>query len=244
MTTDTEHKKGTDGPLQSLLQHRFVVLLVLLALFLTVLPFLRALNPDYEKGIFQLVSAPLFTCILLSAVFAISRTRTTLVIAVLLGVPAVAMELIPHGLATPFLQLATDAVEGCLLAYCVALIVRRLFDIEEVTFDNICASVCAYILLAIVWALVYEVIERQVPGSFLSGGAVINGFGETGNIASIYFSMVTISTLGYGDIVPASQQVRILAACEAIMGQIYLAILVARLVGLHIAHARAQRSLE
>ncbi len=245
MTTETTQiDTPQSGPLRGLLQHRFVVLLILLSLFLTVLPFLRALNPDHERGIFDVLSAPLFTGILLSAVFAISRTRTTLIVSIMLGVPSIIMEFLTSGSAAAPLHVATDVTQSCLLICCVALIVRRLFDIREVTFDNICASVCAYMLLAMTWALIYQIIERQVPGSFLGGGAVIDGFGSTGNVAAIYFSMVTISTLGYGDIVPATQNVRILAACEAIFGQIYLAVLVARLVGLHIAHARLLRSAE
>jgi voltage-gated potassium channel len=243
-TEDTKDSTTTPRWRQRLLQHRFVVMLVLLSLFLTVLPFLRALNPAHQRGFFAIISAPLFIGILLSAVFAISRTRMTLTIAVVLGIPAVIMEFLSHGSIPVSLQFATDILQGGLLTYCVALIAMRLFEIEEVTFDNICASVCAYILLALTWSLVYQIIERQVPGSFLSGGIAIDGFSTTGNISAVYFSMVTISTLGYGDIVPASQQVRLLASCEAITGQIYLAVLVARLVGLHIAHARAQRILE
>ena len=62
-------------------------------------------------------------------------------------------------------------------------------------------------------------------------------------VLPLYYSFITLTTLGYGDVVPVSAAARMFAAIEAVMGQLYLAVLVARLVGLHISHATMERSL-
>lgn len=118
---------------------------------------------------------------------------------------------------------------------------RTIFESRQVTFNIVCASLCIYLLLGLVWALTYSVDDALDPTALPStvGGAkhpewMRMGWGET---ASLYFSFATLTTLGYGDIVPTSPISRMLASIEAITGQLYLAVLVARLVGMHIVNS-------
>jgi len=113
------------------------------------------------------------------------------------------------------------------------LLMKALKD-ETVTWEKICAALCVYLLFAYFWASTYTVIDYLKPKSFLN---TPNGFPDL-----VYFSFVTITTVGYGDIVPLHPLTRALATLEAILGQFYLAVLVARLVGLHIVHSHSERT--
>ena len=88
---------------------------------------------------------------------------------------------------------------------------------------------CVYLLLGVVWQDFYVLLDIVVPGSFNSSLLTEKDF--------LYFSFITLSTLGYGDITPVIGPARALAYTEALIGQLYLTILVARLVGLYIAYA-------
>ncbi len=120
----------------------------------------------------------------------------------------------------------------------ITLLLRHLFQESLVTFDTISAALCAYLLLGVLWAFLYSTIVVFQPDAFLapaSGQEQIMRFGAANSAMPLYFSYVTLTTLGYGDIVPLSMSARMFTTLEAIMGQMFLAVLVARLVGLHIA---------
>lgn len=122
------------------------------------------------------------------------------------------------------------------LSYALAIIVGHLFREREVEVDTILGAVVAYMLATVAFAMVYQIIEIVLPGSF-SGlpDNIADDRPELGN-ALMYFSFVCITTMGYGDIVPASDLTRPLAVMEGVVGQMYLAVMIARLVGLHITN--------
>lgn len=103
----------------------------------------------------------------------------------------------------------------------------------KVQAEQFYAALSAYLLLGICGGVIFATLSAHAPGSMLVGGQAARsglGIGD-----AIYFSFVTLATLGYGDITPASRVMRGLAVLEAIVGQLYLALLVARLVGLRSA---------
>lgn len=96
--------------------------------------------------------------------------------------------------------------------------------------DHLMAALSAYLLVGVFWGAIYVAVEEGIPGSLLAAGA---RFPQGMSLPDgIYFSFVTLATLGYGDITPVTPVARGLAIFEAIIGQFYLAVLVARLVGL------------
>jgi hypothetical protein len=126
-------------------------------------------------------------------------------------------------------------------------ILRHVLQDERVTFDKICAALCSYLLLGSIFAILYSLLEFLDPGTFLVGGEVIPkgdpaAFYGAGLGQAIYFSFTTLTTLGYGDITGATPVARNLSVLEAIIGQIYLVVLVARLVGLEISHSSGKSS--
>jgi hypothetical protein len=117
---------------------------------------------------------------------------------------------------------------------------RSLLIQREVTRETISLSISVYLLLGMCWGLLYIVIFLIQPGAFSFGGSP-----ELGEILAthhehafpifIYFSLTTLSTIGFGDITPVTLQARYAAVAEGITGQFYLAILVARLVGMQMS---------
>lgn len=121
---------------------------------------------------------------------------------------------------------ASDAIALCLLGLTVTTGVKRLFMVRQANADLIATAIANYLLLALLWAVSYRLSEYLVPGSVgaATDQASLNYF--------LYFSLTTITTLGYGDITPVSDFARTWATLEAVTGQVYVAVLVARLVTL------------
>ncbi len=106
----------------------------------------------------------------------------------------------------------------------------------EADHNTICGAICVYLLIGVVFALVYLTCTEVCPGSISFEHMVNASANEREKLSRlIYFSMCTLTTLGFGDIIPVTRFTRTLAWLEAVVGQLYLAILVARLVGLQIA---------
>ena len=112
--------------------------------------------------------------------------------------------------------------------FCVWSIIHSIFKQKQVTFDLIYGSVLAYLLIGISWALIFCCIELFAADSF-SFGSEMSLSDRTG--ALVYFSFVTLTTLGYGDILPVTGLSRTLAYLESVAGVMYPAILVSMLVG-------------
>jgi len=143
--------------------------------------------------------------------------------------------------SNPTLEMV-GAVCSCLfLTVTVFALVSRLFTVKSVTFDIISAAICAYLLIGVAWAYAFAFVELRHPGSF--SAALFQR--PTGNMAPllaslhtfVYYSFVCLTTTGFGDILPVSEGARSLSVMEAVFGQLYMAILVARLVGLEIAQS-------
>ena len=110
---------------------------------------------------------------------------------------------------------------------------QQVFFSDRINLHNIAGAACVYLLLGIIWSLVYYFISIIMPGAF-KGNLSVDIQLQTNDF--VYYSFVTLSTLGYGDIVPVAATARSLAYIEAIFGQFYLAILVASLVSIHISN--------
>jgi ion channel len=121
-------------------------------------------------------------------------------------------------------------------------LLRSLLRHREVTGETISLSISVYLLIGLTWGVFYIVLHELQPDAFNLAGAAA---GTPGSAAGeqrlfpifVYFSLTTLATIGYGDIVPVSLQARYAAVAEGIAGQFYLAILVARLVGMHMSPA-------
>ncbi len=116
------------------------------------------------------------------------------------------------------------------IIYVIRVIISSIFRQKKMGADELCGSIVAYILIGVAWALMYSFIELLQPNSF-SFVAATEGDLHAKGAALFYYSFVTLTTLGYGDILPVSEFARMVAYLEAVTGVMYTAILVAGLVG-------------
>jgi hypothetical protein len=105
---------------------------------------------------------------------------------------------------------------------------RQVFLAGTVNLNKIVGAVCIFLLLAILWAILFQFLEVPTPESF---SGIASDAGHMHFHRFVYFSLVTLTTLGYGDIAPATPLAGMLATLEAVVGVFYIAILVAALVG-------------
>jgi len=137
--------------------------------------------------------------------------------------------------------LALGQLAGCFLFLCLSLYLvwKQVLFTGYVNTNKIVGSICIYILLGLVWAFGYLIAEELFPGSF-------NGLDHEvwqGNLEQfIYYSMVTLTTVGYGDITPEQPVARFLAYMEGITGIFYTTILVASLIGVRLADNSSESS--
>lgn len=137
--------------------------------------------------------------------------------------------------STSPLHVVADASGAVVFALCVAYVLDYVFGSTEVTADTIFAAIVAYLFLALGFARAFAVVETVAPASFsLREGVNVD-------LELIYFSLVTIATLGYGDVAPRLPAAQMLAALEAVTGQFFVAVLIAWLVSVHAGRGRSGR---
>ena len=203
-----------------------VQLLIALALLFFFVPFVE----EIKGG--DLIVSGLLSLVLLSAVLAVANRHHTLVIALLLAIPAVVGRWINH-FQPHLIPPAIFLVAGIgLVAFVVVNLLRFVLRTPSVDGEVLCASISAYLMLGLIWTMAYWLVEALTPGAFAFNTAT--GTKETmEGFNAFYFSFITLSTVGYGDITPVSKVARMLAATEAMTGLLYVAVLIARLVGLY-----------
>jgi len=222
--------------------NRFTILFATLVLLLIAVPTVNAIGPDLHVKLARLTVTVTFAAVLLSAAFAVSRSRATRISTLSIAIPTLATQAINNLTNTDFITLANHGLAILFISYTVALLLRHLFSAQRITFDTISASLCAYLLLGVLWSIAYSLLEFLAPGSYVFAIADLKTtasirFGGQDTVYALYYSFVTMTTLGYGDIVPASSPACMLAAFQAVVGQLFLTVLVARLVGMQISQA-------
>lgn len=227
------------GELRAIVRSRSLVLLGMLILLLLIAPTLVATG--FSGGVARVTMNAVFSGLLLSSVFAVCTRRRQVVIAVSLISPLLVLQVVSLFVESVAIDGVRHVLAFITLAYVIAILALHLFASTRVTGDTIAAALCVYLLIGVLWSIIYSLIDVALPGSFGfvygEDEAVLMGFAGERMIFSLYYSFVTLSTLGYGDVVPVSYPARMFAAVEAIVGQVYLVVLVARLVGIHIAES-------
>jgi hypothetical protein len=216
---------------------RFGVLLVLLVALLAGPPVLVGfgLSPAWFDGLTALL--------IIAAVLSLCFERHQRLFAVLLGIPTALLSVGGHALpgdVSVSVLFAGHLCEVLFLLGASVLIVRALFSAPALTFDSILGTVCGYLLLGLGWAVLYSTIEGFRPGSFEVSPRLVTGGEVARPLPHVltYFSFVTLTTVGYGDISPVSPAARTLSWMEAVTGQFYLAVIVAGLVSVLVAKGR------
>jgi hypothetical protein len=207
---------------------RFLFLLISILLMFILRPFLEGFI-----GIAFLMEL-FFLFIFLSAVYAASQKKSTFIVAAVMVLLTEVLRCLNYFTGISSIGIAGNIL-GCLLfIYTAAIILAYLFSENNITADMIIGAICVYFLLGLIWAFVFSTLESLQPGSLRMPQGTVTQATFT------YYSYTTLTTLGYGDVTPISSPARYLAILEAMIGQLYIAVLVARLVGVHIAQARSE----
>ena len=176
--------------------------------------------------------------LMLAAIQPLCFERRQRMFALLLGIPTIIFCLGGHALSgTASLSvLFFGHLCGVLFLFgSASLIVKSLFSSRSLTFDSIFGAVCGYLFLGLAWAMSYSMIEAFQPGSFQISPSLRTAGDYPQPHVLTYYSFVTLTTVGYGDVSPISSTTRTFAWIEAITGQFYLAIIVAGLVSMLVA---------
>jgi hypothetical protein len=203
--------------------------------FLIALVLLLAISPfvlDSPDG--KLIEAVLFTLVFLSAVFAVGGRHRTLFVASVLVIPAVAGTWLDHFLPNLLIREWTLAAAVVFSAFVIMQLLRFILLAPRVDTQVLCAGISTYLMLAILWSFAFLLVARLVPHAFVfTIGPEPNQ--TLADFDALYFSFSTLTTLGYGDIVPVAKVARQLAILEATTGTLYVTVLIARLVSLYSA---------
>ncbi len=175
-----------------------------------------------------------FAGLLFAGLAAVASKRRVLVVGLVLAVPAVALLFVPGGVPT----VAGGVLRIAMLLFICLAILRRMYKHPVVSSGTVSAALVVYLVFGVMWAEAYWLVEHFYPDSFtgLAGSGAVEVQRDL-----FYYSYVTLSTLGYGDISPVSAVARSLAITEATIGQLYLVVMVAGLVGLSLGERQRQR---
>jgi hypothetical protein len=214
--------RSTGGVLHSSMAH----LLVVLVLMVIAAPFIEQIPGG------DLIEAGLITLVFLAAVLAVGGRGKALVWAIVLVIPALVGKWANH--LRPDLMPREIFMGGGLLfvLYVVVSLLGFILRAPRVNSEILCAGIATYLMLGWLWAIAYTLVARLVPDSFVfTAGA--DSIRSMERFRSLYFSYATLTTVGYGDIIPVSALARMLAMLEAIAGMFYMTLMIARLVTLY-----------
>ncbi len=212
-------------------EKRYIWLFITLGILLTASPFLVVTEAG-RLTVRVLGGFSLFACAAI-----ISPKKMFLFLAALAGVFSVCMS--QPDLFGSQLQLHLASSIAALVFYLSTVVIISVDVVGGGTVDRnkLCGAVCIYLLIGLLFAQMFLIMSAINPDYFkFSAGGTLAGASATRQELGVdltYFSFVTLTTMGYGDILPATPVSRMLAAMEAVVGQIYLAVLVARLVSLY-----------
>jgi hypothetical protein len=169
-----------------------------------------------------------------AAVYAVSDKRTHWITGFILAVPAAVLNTV-----STFHPASSFAVPGLVstlifLAFTLVSLLGTVLRTQTVTRDTIFGALSVYLLMAFVWGIAYLLLETIHPGG-LSVDATRHPNHTVDWADCMFYSFVTLTSLGYGDMVPISPQCRSLSILEAVSGIMYVAVLIARIVGLYAA---------
>jgi len=164
--------------------------------------------------------------VILAAVATVATTRRSIIIAILLGAaPFVLSSFSVAG------YMRADPVRNFLIllffVYIISLMLRHILDVRVVGTEIMYGAIACYLLIGILWMMVHLLIDNYAPGSYsASSGSPLESYDY------LYFSLVTLTTLGYGDITPTTQFAKGITLLEAISGVFYMGLIISRLVSL------------
>ncbi|MFO1415104.1 MAG: potassium channel family protein [Burkholderiales bacterium] len=203
-------------------QRCFYLFLMLLVL-IVMAPFL----PGTPSGRFgtNLINA----FVVVATVAAVGRSLFSFALVLLLALPTLGFQWLGISESEPYWLVRSWAAGALLYAATLTYLLQYVFRREVMTADKLFGAAAGYLMLAILWAYLYAIIEYAYPKSFLVGGQPSGLDFYDG----LYFSMTVLTSTGFGDITPLSRAARSVCMVEQVAGALFVAILIARLAGVY-----------
>lgn len=198
--------------------------------FLWTLLGLFAIRPALDGSPYLYVVDTLFVMLIVAALRALVESRALFIAALSVVALTVASRLSADVDSLGLLARASSGLSALLVGLLLGFLFRHVIRAPRVTHDVILSAITVYVLIGVFWGFVFLLLHEASPGAFTLDPA--QGSAE---VQLRYFSLMTLTTVGYGDILPKSGEARALATVEALIGQIYLTAIVARLVGISIS---------
>jgi hypothetical protein len=214
---------------------KFTILLTTLLLLIVVHPLVNE-GDAFAPGLYAFFLIAAF----LGMILVLFQRRGSRIAALVLGIPSV-VGLLTHflvpGLPPVFTSLLFHLVPVVFLVFTVVTILQTIFVARRVSADAINGALGGYLLIALAFGHLYCLAESLRPGSFhmASHFAPLVQHEDRRHAVLTYFSLITLTTLGYGDITPQSAPARTLTWMEAVVGQFYVAVIIAQLIGLKVS---------
>ena len=209
--------------------------------FLGLLIFIIAMiiiGPLFEEFVkLSILIDILWSAIFISAIYAVSQKKHHILIAVLLALPMLGSIWTKYFVQHKALLVVGSLCGAAFFLFAIIQMLIFIYSHKEVTRDLIIGAAVVYLFMALMWTFIFVVVEILHPGSFnLPEGVDISATRQF-----VYYSFVTLTTLGYGDITPITPLARSLCILEAVIGQLYLVVQVAWLVGVHVSQSMLKR---
>ena len=178
-----------------------------------------------------------FTAILLSALYTVVRKPAIFRIVFVLLIPAIVANWVLNPLDNPVLSAITSATILVIMLAAIGTILRHIITARRISQDIIFGSIAVYLLAGVAWAFCFAFINDLMPGQVIETvGDVVSRESRAAMFPEFtYFSFITLTSVGYGDLTPIGAPARALAIVEGIFGQLYTAILIGKLVGMKVA---------
>ncbi|TCT07823.1 potassium channel family protein [Aquabacter spiritensis] len=218
-----------------LYSHFYIKMTVVMLLSILIYPSIEQL--DAALAAIIMVDVAMMLMAMNNVAFESRRRGVRRFLLVLFGVSAVTLDVYTALHPNPDVILATSLFFCLFYIYAIYNMMRYVLLPGRITLDRLFASLTVYMTLALFWAVIYRIIFILDPKAFRFDGEFDRD--SLSIYDFIYFSYATITTTGYGDIVPNTHQVQSFAIVEQMVGVLYVAILVARLTNLYSSHAQA-----
>jgi hypothetical protein len=206
-----------------LFRMRFLFLFLALLLVMLVSPFL---DDSLLHRSFMVV---LFGLVLLTAILIAGGRHHHRIVALMLGIPWLALSLFGLLVDAQAMVIYANLLASLFCLYVIFIVLSHLIDAETVDLNILLGAASVYLLLALTWTASYLIIIQLDPAAF----SLVHGESRPYFHQFLYFSLTTLTTVGYGDITPVHPFAQIWSTMEAVFGTLYMALLVARLVGLY-----------
>ena len=216
-------------------RYGYVFMLASLLLILAFFPFFN------QEPLAQVAFNVIFSLIFLSSLYTISVSKREFYIGLIFCIPALITRWLTYYLTDPFSVILNYVVTFFFFTFMIVAIFYAIFKVKKVSMNMVYGATCVYLLMGIAWAIIFALIDYFVPSAFQG---IDNSPFQQGSLDMLtfrfenllYYSFVTLTTLGYGDIIPLFPGAQFLSIIEAITGQLYIATVIARLLGIYLSY--------